>query len=166
MTPKVAVEVPATDGLLICIKSIELGLWIMAVCTLETTNMIANFSDLIRSASEQQDAQRLLFLFVKADEVTDAQGASRGTLSPLMCVDKLPGELPSFRSLVEEADGIDRSWAIVLVAGLSGTGPNPPSDADAEPYLNRMVNDVSQGQDLSRYLAFDRNQNPIHFQAA
>ena len=65
---------------------------------------IANFDDLLRAATEQPEPQRLLFVFATAGVDADATAEQKarfeagqgGTLTPLMCVDKLPGELASF----------------------------------------------------------------------
>ena len=62
---------------------------------------IASLDDLLRAAAEQPEPPRLLFVFATAGVDADAtakQGARfeaghGGTLTPLMCVDKLPGEL-------------------------------------------------------------------------
>ena len=72
---------------------------------------ISNFDDLLRSAREQAQPQRLLFVFTAAGMPDDAtpeqrtrfQAGQGGTLTPLMCVDKAPDELASFDALLEEA---------------------------------------------------------------
>lgn len=128
--------------------------------------MVSNFQSLISAAKQQPQPQRLLFLFAKAE--TEGAGKSnqqRGTLSPLMCVDKLPEELSSFAALSDEADSISPDWDFMLAAGLSGQNGKAPSTEDAEPFLNQMVNNLTSGQDLSRYVIFDRNDNPVLIQA-
>jgi len=129
--------------------------------------MIENFNDLLDQSIQQEDAQRLLFLFAATDVVkkTKKRDEKKGTLSPVMCVDKLSSEIESFQALVAEADRITPNWDMLLVAGLSGDGDTPPTTEEAEPYLNKMVNDLSSGQDLSRYVIFDRQENPIVIQA-
>ncbi|AFV00131.1 hypothetical protein [Simiduia agarivorans] len=125
--------------------------------------MINNFSDLLAIAATQPDAQRLLLLFANA-EVEDHDNAEiRGTLSPVMCVDKLPAQLTDFSTLVKEADGVSTGWNMVFVAGLAGKGKVPPTEKDAEPYLNQMTSDLRTGQDLSRYLVFDRDEQLVSF---
>jgi len=125
--------------------------------------MIESFNDLLEQTNQQQDAQRLLFLFAQseANKKTKKRDEQRGTLSAVMCVDKLPSEISSFKALVKEADNICQEWNMVFVAGLNGEQQTPPSSADAEPYLNQMANDLASGQDLSRYVVFDRKENPI-----
>ena len=130
--------------------------------------MIATLTDLITAAQEQTEPQRLLFLFAKAEAQNKKKKSKRqhsGTISPVMCVDKLPEEISSFKALVAEADNITNEWAFMLVAGLSGTKGNAPSTEDAEPHLNKMANDLMSGQDLSQYIIFDRTENPIVVQA-
>lgn len=129
--------------------------------------MIENFNDLLAQSTQQGDAQRLLLLFAATDVVkkTKKRDEKKGTLSPVMCVDKLPSEIESFQALVAEADSITPNWDMLLIAGLSGEGDTPPTTEEAEPYLNKMANDLSSGQDLSRYVIFDRQENPIVIQA-
>ncbi len=129
--------------------------------------MIESFNDLLAQADQQQDAQRLLFLFAQseANKKTRKRDEQRGTLSAVMCVDKLPKELPSFKDLVKEADNVSKDWDMVFIAGLNGDKQMPPTSDDAEPYLNQMANDLASGQDLSRYVVFDRQENPIVIEA-
>ncbi len=130
--------------------------------------MSGEFSKLIEAAKQQEQPQRLLMLFAKA-EGNKKKGKNAvnetGTVTPLMCVDKLPEELGSFDALIKEADGISEDWNFVLIAGLGGSdGVAPPTEA-AEPYLNQMANDVMMGQDLTGYTILDRQQNPVLLQA-
>lgn len=127
--------------------------------------MISNFSDLLEMATSQDQPQRLLMLFAQAESARKKPTKKhKGTITPVMCVDKLPEEIESFDSLVAEADGINTGWNFILIAGLSGQNNEPPSTEDADPYLNQMVNGLASGEDLSRYIIFDREQNPIMMQ--
>ncbi len=119
------------------------------------------FDDLIRMSAEQDQPQRLLFLFAGIDEVSTQNDAHNGALKPLMCVDKLPEELDSFDALVREADSINGEWQLVFIAGLGGQDGKVPSTEDAEPYLNQMTNDLASGASLARYLVLDRQQQRI-----
>ena len=124
--------------------------------------MISTFPELLQAAIEQDEPQRLLLLFAKADsESSSKKNEQSGLLSPVMCVDKLPEEIESFKVLIEEADSISTEWDFVLTAGLSGQDGGPPSSDDAEPYLNQMANALASGQDLSQYVIFDRQENPV-----
>lgn len=128
--------------------------------------MISNFSELLKAAHEQDQPQRLLFLFAKAEAEGKAKKSQRGTLSPLMCVDKLPEEVESFAALTKEADGISKGWDFVFVVGLSGANGKAPSSDDAAPYLNKMTNDLVTGRSISQYAVFDRKENPVALQAS
>ncbi len=124
--------------------------------------MISNFQELLDASKQQADAQRLLFLFAGTSDVKSNKSKKakeyRGHLVPVMCVDKLPQEISSFAALVAEADSISKEWQLMIVASLSGEGSTPPTTEQADPYLNRMTNEVASGADLSRYLVIDRNE--------
>ena len=130
--------------------------------------MISKFSDLLEMAVSQEEPQRLLFLFAMAEGGSDnpkkQRKQQRGTISPVMCVDKLPEEVESFQALVAEADNISKDWNFILIAGLAGEEGKAPTTEEADPYLNQMANGLTMGEDLSRYLIFDRNENPIVMQ--
>jgi len=129
--------------------------------------MVSNFQSLINAAKQQAQPQRLLFLFAKAESEEKATSKQqRGTLSPLMCVDKLPEELSSFSAFKDEADDISPDWDFMLAVGLSGQNGQAPSSDDAEPFLNQMVSNLTAGQDLSQYVIFDREDNPVMIQAS
>jgi len=129
--------------------------------------MISNFEELLKAASEQDEPQRLLLLFAKAEsETKKKKSKQRGTLSPVMCVDKLPEEITSFKNLSEEADSVAKAWDFVFAVGLSGKDGVAPSTEDAEPFLNQMTNNLASGQDLSQYAVFDRENNPVMIQAS
>ncbi len=124
------------------------------------------FSELLTKTSEQAEPQRLLFLFADTDvkNAKKSKHHQKGTITPTMCVDKLPEELTDFKSLVKEADSISKDWDFVFIAGLSGQNGSAPSEDDAEPYLNKMTNDISSGADLSRYIILDRKEQAIELQ--
>jgi hypothetical protein len=126
--------------------------------------MISNFQELLNEANKQDDPQRLLFLFTKADAKKKKSKHKTGTITPVMCVDKLPEEIADFASFAKEADSITTEWDMVMIAGLNGKDGVAPTTEEAEPYLNMMANNVSDGQDLSNYVIFDREENPIVMQ--
>ncbi len=127
--------------------------------------MISTLADLIQAAQEQKEKQRLLFLFAKTESKKKKKKKHQtGTITPVMCVDKLPEDIASFKALVAEADEISKEWDIMLIAGLCGSLDTPPSTDDAEPHLNKMANDLMSGQELSSYVIFDRKENPIVMQ--
>ncbi|WP_305805136.1 ribonucleotide reductase subunit alpha [Stenotrophomonas sp. YIM B06876] len=132
--------------------------------------MLTCFEDLLAAAGTQTEPQRLLFVFVCAalpESPTDAQQqrhAQRegGTLSPVLCVDKLPAEVASFNALLSESRSTGIDWDLVFVAALDGrAGVVPSSDEAAQP-LRLMVNAINDGQ-ISRFAAFDTRGEPVQF---
>lgn len=125
------------------------------------------FDELLIRAKEQPDAQQILFLFTSTDVTRKSrkQDTQRGTISPVMMVDKTPEELQSFTELVKEADAINSQWDLVFIACLSGTGAVPPKLEDTEYYLKQMAKDVEGGTNIHRYVVFDRQENPIEISA-
>ena len=124
------------------------------------------FSELLTMTAQQSEPQRLLFLFAQTDEKNPKKNKKhkKGTITPTMCVDKLPAELTTFENLVAEADNISKDWDFIFIAGLSGQNGQAPSEDDAEPYLNKMTNDVASGSDLSRYVVLDRQEQAMDIQ--
>ena len=131
---------------------------------------ISSFDDLLRSAREQSEPQRLLFVFAAAElpdgctpeEKRRFQAGQGGSLAPLMCVDKTPTELSGFEALLEESREFGGDWAIVFAAALGGRGGNAPSSADAEAPLQRMVEAIKAGTHQS-FIPFDRRGEPVFF---
>ena len=129
--------------------------------------MVSNFQSLIDAANQQSQPQRLLFLFAKAEkEESKNSNQERGTLSPLMCVDKLPEELTTFSDFSDEADNISPEWDFMLAVGLSGQNGVAPTSDEAEPFLNQMIDNLKAGQDLTQYVVFDREDNPVLIQTS
>jgi len=122
-------------------------------------------------AKQQIEPQRLLFVFLKTSLPEDCKGDEEarfnsnqgGMLEPVMCVDKVLEELGSFDDLVKESERIEKNWQIVLVACLSGKNGTVPSSDEATQSLEKMVGAVESGGDLSNFLAFNRNGDPIKF---
>jgi hypothetical protein len=131
---------------------------------------IASFDDLLRTAGQQAQPQRLLFVFTSAalpDDATPEQRArfragEGGTLTPLMCVDKSPDELPSFDALLAESRRAGPAWDIVFVAALSGSGGRSPTSADAEAPLQQMVELIKSGR-IGSFIPFDVHGQPVNF---
>jgi hypothetical protein len=133
--------------------------------------MISNFKQLLQIAREQDQPQRLLFLFAKAESSAPKKKQKKskdqhGTITPVMCVDKLPDDLDTYQALIAEADQINKEWDFVLIAGLSGKNGIAPTTEEADPYLNQMTNHLASGQDLSQYVIFDREGSPVVIQAS
>jgi hypothetical protein len=131
---------------------------------------IENFDDLLRAANEQSEPQRLLFVFATAGLDVDATAEQRarfdagqgGTLTPLMCVDKLPGELASFDALIEESKQFEQAWDMVFVAALPGSGGASPTSQQAEAPLQRMVDSIKSGR-IGGFIPFDVQGRPVQF---
>lgn len=132
---------------------------------------LTSFSDLLQAATQQSTPQRLLFVFTAAgvpDDATPEQRARHGagqggTLTPLICVDKVPAALSGFEALRDEAQAAGAPpWDIVFVAALSGHADQPPADAAVDAALQRMVDAIKQGQ-LHSFMPFDRQGQLIRF---
>lgn len=129
---------------------------------------ITHFNDLIAGARAQAERQRLLLVFAGAslpDHPTAEQRArfeagEAGELAPLMCVDKDPGDLVDFDTLVKEASVLGADWALVFAAALSGRAGLPPSASQIDAALERMVEAVKSGQ-LSGLVPFDRSGEAV-----
>ena len=131
---------------------------------------ISTFDDLLRSARNQSEPQRLLFVFATADLPDDATPEQRarfevgqgGTLTPLMCVDKTPDELATFDALVAESREFERPWDIVFVAALSGSAGRGPTSAQAEAPLQRMGESIKSGS-IGGFIPFDGRGESVQF---
>jgi hypothetical protein len=131
---------------------------------------IASFDDLLREATDQPQPQRLLFVFATAGVDADAtadqkarfEAGEGGTLTPLMCVDKLPSELASFDALLEESREFEQAWDMVFVAALPGSGGVSPTSQQAEAPLQRMVDSIKSGS-IGGFIPFDAQGRPVQF---
>ena len=93
------------------------------------------------------------------DDATPAERAAfekgqGGALVPQMCVDKSPDELSSFEQLKEEAAGFGQPWGMVFAAAMSGSAGKPPTSADADAPLQKMVESIRQGR-IQNFIPFD-----------
>ena len=122
-----------------------------------------HFNELLKTACLQNQQQRLLLLFAKATPIRGAHKTKHfsGTIVPVMCVDKSPGEIEGFEKIVQEADSITDQWDFVLVGALEGSQGLPPGPDEVEAQLHKMSNNLASGGDLSPYLVLDRQQRPI-----
>ncbi len=131
---------------------------------------ISSYSDLLTAAKSQAESQRLLFAFARAELPPGAGSAEQqsftenqgGTLSPIMCVDKLADELSSFKNLVEESQKTGEHWDIVFVTTMSGRNGQEPSHNDAEAPLKMMIAAIENGQ-IANFLAFNRAGELVQF---
>ena len=109
----------------------------------------------------KSESQRLLIMLAQSDIETDDEEGMSGTITPVICVDKTADEITTFEDFIAEADAIDSGWDMMFIAGLAGKNNEMPTPEEADPILNKMVNDVMNGQDLSQYLILDRNEAPV-----
>lgn len=130
--------------------------------------LIQTFDDLLTTARQQPDAQRLLFVFAIAELPEDASLEQKkryrdgigGALTPLMEVNKLPDELRDFEHLISESMEFAKGtraeeWSMVFCAALGGDGSRPPAREDADLPLRQMTNAIRMGE-IDRYIVFDR----------
>ncbi|KVW95851.1 hypothetical protein [Thiobacillus denitrificans] len=131
---------------------------------------ISNYADLLTTARQQPEPQRLLFVFTQPElpeghTAAQNQGFHAGTggvLTPQMCTDKALDELGDFSDLVEESRQMGQDWKIVFVACLAGRAGVMPSTEEAQAHLKTMVNSIQNGT-ISKYLAYDRDGDLVQF---
>lgn len=124
--------------------------------------MISSYQDLIQASQSQPEPQRLLFVFCRAELPDDASAEEKaafergegGALTPVICVDKTPGDAPDFPTLVEESRATGQAWDMVFVAAMSGRGGVPPSTDEARQPMTMMVESIRLGH-ISQYLPLD-----------
>jgi hypothetical protein len=121
------------------------------------------FDDLLAAASRQDQPQRLLLVFARAECPPDANAGERaafargegGALAPAVCVDKLPAEIASFAALLEESAAAVPDWQILFIAAMDGRGGHSPNSDEAVQPLQMMVEQIKGGR-IARFLAVDR----------
>lgn len=123
--------------------------------------MSSLFNEMLETARQQIEPQRLLFMLAQSDGDNSSTDEGCGTITPLMCVDKTPAELTDFASFVSEADSISTEWNMIFIGAMSGQNGQQPTSDEADPLLNLMVNNLMAGQDLSRYLILDRQEQRL-----
>lgn len=134
---------------------------------------ISSYEDLLVAANQQSEPQRLLFVFTSAglpgghteSQANRFKARKGGSLTPMMCVDKLPGELSDFAALVEESRQMGKDWDIVFVAAMSVKPGSKPGSDEAEQPLKTMVEDIQKGK-ISNFLAFNLEGELIQLLAA
>ncbi|WP_159880631.1 ribonucleotide reductase subunit alpha [Aquitalea denitrificans] len=132
---------------------------------------IHDFNALLGAARQQAEPQHLLMVFAKAvlhddHQPQEAERFARGEggiLLPVMCLDRAASELVDFASLQAESARIGEPWQIMFVACLDGKAGRQPEAADIEAALKRMIQTIQTGGDVSRYLAFNLQGEPVRF---
>ncbi|SFR44799.1 hypothetical protein SAMN04488073_1396 [Marinobacter gudaonensis] len=130
--------------------------------------MISSYKDLIQASRSQQEAQRLLYVFCRAELPDEASAEEKaafergegGALTPVICVDKTPEEAPDFGALVEESRATGQSWDVVFIAAMSGRGGMAPSTDEAQQPLTMMVESIRLGH-IGNYLPLDTQGNAV-----
>ncbi len=130
---------------------------------------IKNFETLLEATRQQQESFRLLFVFAKSalppehseEEAERFKAGRGGELTPMICVDKSPDELTDFKSLALEAEKLFIDWQMVFTGALPGGIGVPPGKAEIDDALKNMVQAIQFGGDMSGYLIFDKNGDPI-----
>ncbi len=130
--------------------------------------MISSYNDLIQTSRSQQEAQRLLFVFCRAELPDDASPEEKeafergegGALTPVICVDKTPDEAPDFEALVEESRATGQAWDVVFIAAMSGRGGMAPSTDEAQQPMTMMVESIRLGH-VSNYLPLDSQGHAV-----
>jgi hypothetical protein len=130
-----------------------------------------DFSDLLQTAHQQPEPQRLLLVFAAAElprdataeEITRFERGEGGALLPVVCVDKLPGEIESFAALLDESTRTGIAWDILFVAALSGRGGFAPNPDEAVQPLQMMVEAIKGGR-IGEFLAVSRAGDLVQLQ--
>ena len=132
---------------------------------------ITDYQSLLAVGRQQPNPQRFLFVFLQVALPEDHSDADKarfdasqgGELQAIMCVDKNLNELTDFADLIKESEQMQQDWSMVLVACLDGNNGLHPTTEEAEQPLKMMVQTVQSGGDLSKYLAFDKQGELLHF---
>lgn len=125
---------------------------------------IADFSDLLHAAKQQELPQRLYFVFAAIALPEDASPAQRarhaagggGALVPVMAVDKSPDDLPDFETLVEESRHTGTPWDMVFVTTQALSDQQVPEAAEVEQTLTELIENIRMGQ-IDHFLTFDHS---------
>jgi hypothetical protein len=126
---------------------------------------ISSYSDLLTAARAQPTPQRLLFAFAAAQLPADASAQQRqsyqqqqgGTLTPVMCVDKMIDDLSNFAQLVQESLQTGAHWDLVFVTSMAANSSVTSEEAATiETALKKMLAAIDQGQ-VEGFLAFNRD---------
>lgn len=130
----------------------------------------AFFQQLLDAAAAEAEPQRLLFVFAEsglpdlptAHQRARFEAGGGGALAPIMCVDKAPGQIAGFEGLVLESRKAGPPWQVVFAAALSGRDGRPPTPAQIETALEKMVYAVRLGG-VESFAAFSAAGDPLQF---
>lgn len=124
---------------------------------------MSQFENLVTQAKSSNEPQRILFLFAKATNMFDPKETSykSGTIDAVMCVDKSPNELSTFKALAGEADQQTKNWNFVFTSSIVGVNNQEPTDNEIDEALKRMSNMFANGDDLSQFIVWDREEKLV-----
>lgn len=131
---------------------------------------ISSFDDLLSAARQQDQPQRLLFVFTQAEldpdstelQRRDFEAGQGGALVPMMTADKSPDELADFAALAQESRQFEKPWTVVFVAALSGRAGLAPNDDEVAQVLTRMTDAIKAGE-LAGFIPFDHEGHTVVF---
>ncbi len=130
--------------------------------------MIEHYQDLLDTALASGEPQRLLVVLLRTERMqrlgADEAAAGmegEGTLTPAMARDFAIDAQLDFLALVREAEQAAPGWCLLMTAVLAGRPGQPPSAEEAAPHLRRMANAVMTGEQLQRYVFFDRDGDAV-----
>lgn len=124
---------------------------------------ISSFDDLLHMAMSQDELQRLLLVFCKAEMPEDAtpqqkaefEAGEGGALIPVASVDKFPEALGSFAALSAEAAEHGLQWDVLFVAAMGRADAEGPEHvAQVDQTLEAMVAAVKAGE-VGSFVPFD-----------
>jgi hypothetical protein len=132
---------------------------------------LRDFTDLLQSARQQPEPQRLLLVFTAAElprdptaaEIASFHRGEGGALAPVVCVDKLPDEIAGFSALLDESRQAVVAWDILFVASLPGRGGFAPNSDEAVQPLQMMVEAIRDGR-IGEFLAVNRKGELVQLQ--
>jgi hypothetical protein len=124
---------------------------------------MSQFELLINGAKNEEQPQKMLFLFAKATNMFEEGKSSyqSGTIEAVLCVDKFLEELTTFKDLVLEADEYIKNWDLIFVSTVSGENNVVPRPEVVDAALHKMSNAFANGDDLSQYVIWNRKEQAI-----
>ena len=135
--------------------------------------MIGTYQDLLETALASDEPQRLLVVLLQTErmqrlgaDATSPGFDGEGTLTPAMARDFAIDADLDFTSLVCAADQAAPGWCLMMTAVLVGRRGQPPAAEEAAPHLKRMANAVMTGEQLERYVFFDRDGDAVRLKSA
>lgn len=133
--------------------------------TSDTTSQVelTSYAEFLAAAKAQTEPQRLLWVLAKAElpngytenQLAMFEQGQGGTLTPVLCVDKLPDEVADFAALVNESMQTGVDWDIAFVGSLAGRGGIAPNSDEADQPLRLMLRQIEAGM-IADFLTFDR----------